>query len=699
MEYRGQNIQLKLLEAGLYNLQFNNGHSKVNVFDQVTLCELAETLTTIKSLKDIKGLIITSSKEVFIVGADIFEFMMHFNKSDDELKNWLREQNKVFNGFEDLNIPTVTAINGQSFGGGFEITLTSSYRVACESTQVGLLETNLGIIPGWGGTVRLSRLCGAKTAIEWITSGKKYSAINAQSVGAIDFITKKENLLEESVNLLKRLINGDLDWKTRQKVKTLPLVVSPEDLNWINDYKKIISNVHYPAFDLAVETILNGKDLPRDLALEIEGENFVNLAHSQTAKCLTQVFLSDQLVKKLSNKMLVENQGVDKVLIIGAGTMGTGIACNAQEKNIQVYLMDENLEVLKKQKKFVDEYCQKNAKNELKCIVKESINEPIDATFVVENIIENEIQKTKVFSQIEAKFPLETIIASNTSALSITQMSLTLKRPQNFCGIHFFNPVIKMPLVEVIKGAHTSEKTLSQAVTFANSLGKKIIVVNDCPGFLVNRLLFVYLQSFMHLLTESVAFDRIDKVMHEFGWPQGPASLLDSVGIDIVFRALSNVMTAYPDRLKHDFVTLYELLLTKQRLGVKTLKGFYTYTINNQGKKEKSIDDEIKILIKKQIRKSIQISDQEIVHRMMLPMIVEASLCLEEKIVSIPAEVDIGVIYGLGFPAFRGGLLGYADNLGMNKIISLLNNYKCLGEYFEPTKQLLTMQERKLLFY
>jgi len=699
MEYKGKNIQLQLLEANIYNLQFNNGHSKVNVFDQATLRELAEALSIIKSLKEIKGLLITSSKDVFIVGADIFEFMMHFNKSHDELKNWLREQNQVFNGFEDLNIPTVTAINGQSFGGGFEITLTSSYRIACENSLVGLLETNLGIIPGWGGTVRLSRLCGAKTAIQWITSGKKIPAPEAQRVGAIDFITKQENLLAEAVNLLKRLMNGELNWKKRQKAKTLPFAVLPEDLTWINDNKKIVGNVHYPALNLAVETILNGKGLNRTRAQEIESENFVNLAHSQTAKCLTQVFLSDQLVKKLSNKMVVENKNVDKVLIIGAGTMGTGIACNAQEKNIQVYLLDENIEVLKRQKKFVDEYCQKNAKNELKCLVKESVNEPIDATFVVENIIENESKKTMVFSQIEALFPRETIIASNTSALSITQMSLKLKRPENFCGIHFFNPVTKMPLVEVIKGKFTSEKTLCQAVTFANSLGKKIIVVNDCPGFLVNRLLFVYLQSFMHLLTESVAFDRIDKVMQEFGWPKGPAALLDTVGIDIVFRALSNVMTAYPDRLKHDFIKMYELLLDKQRLGCKTLKGFYAYKINDQGKKETSIDDEIKIILKQQIRNSIKISDQEIVHRMMLPMIIEASLCLEEKIVSTPAEVDIGVIYGLGFPAFRGGLLGYADNLGVNKIISLLNNYKCLGQYFEPTKQILSMQERKLSFH
>jgi len=651
MEYNGKTIQLKCLEAGLYNLQFNNDHSKVNVFDEVTLGELAEALTVIKSLKGIKGLLISSLKDVFIVGADIFEFMMHFNKGHDELKNWLREKNRVFNDLEDLNIPTVTAINGQSFGGGFEITLASSYRIAGKFAQVGLLETSLGIIPGWGGTVRLSRLCGLKTAINWITSGKKFSAIEAQRAGAIDFITNQETLMIEAVDLLKRLVNGELDWKKRQKVKTLFLEVSPSDLIWANDYKKTIQNIHYPAFALAIDTLLDGKDLNRAKAQDIEGENFSLLAHSQTAKGLTRVFLSDQQVKKMSNKMLVERHHLDKVLIIGAGTMGTGIACNAQAKNIQVYLMDENEKVLHEKKKFIDEYCLKNAPNDLRCMVKKSLPQPREVTFVVENIIENEDKKTTVFSQIEEQLSEETIIASNTSALSITQMSLKLKRPENFCGMHFFNPVIKMPLVEVIKGKYTSEKTLHHAVTFANGLGKKIIVVNDCPGFLVNRLLFAYFHSFMHLLTESVEFERIDKVMQAFGWPQGPAGLMDAVGVDIVCRALSTVKTAYPERLKHDFITAYELLLSTQRLGYKNLKGFYTYKTNEQGKKERSIDGEIKTLLKQQIRNQIEITDEEIVH------------------------------------------------LGVSKIIGWLNKYQNLGKYFTPTKQLFKMQESQQSFY
>nr|MBA2403576.1 fatty acid oxidation complex subunit alpha FadB [Bdellovibrionales bacterium] len=295
--------------------------------------------------------------------------------------------------------------------------------------------------------------------------------------------------------------------------------------------------------------------------------------------------------------------------------------------------------------------------------------------FVVEAVVENEKVKKAVLADVENNTSPETILASNTSTISITKLAEGLKRPDKFCGMHFFNPVHRMPLVEIIRGAKTSQDTIARAVNYANQMGKTPIVVNDCAGFLVNRILFPYFNGFIFLLEDGVDFQRIDKVMEKFGWPMGPAYLLDVVGIDTGFHASSIMANAFPDRMGFKSKTILEVMYEQKRFGQKNSLGFYEYELDKKGKQVKKVNPAVYEIIKPTIKRQLDITDEDIVMRMMLPMIIEASRCLEDKIVESPVEVDMGLLLGLGFPPFRAGALKYADSVGMNKLDEASQKY------------------------
>jgi 3-hydroxyacyl-CoA dehydrogenase/enoyl-CoA hydratase/3-hydroxybutyryl-CoA epimerase/enoyl-CoA isomerase len=305
--------------------------------------------------------------------------------------------------------------------------------------------------------------------------------------------------------------------------------------------------------------------------------------------------------------------------------------------------------------------------------------------FVVEAVVENEKIKKAVLADVENVTSENTILASNTSTISITKLAEGLKRPEKFCGMHFFNPVHRMPLVEIIRGVKTSQETIAQAVNYANQMGKTPIVVNDCAGFLVNRILFPYFNGFIFLLEDGVDFQRIDKVMEKFGWPMGPAYLLDVVGIDTGFHASSIMANAFPDRMGFKNKTILEMMYEQKRFGQKNGLGFYEYEIDKKGKPVKKVNPAVYDIIKPAVKRQVEITDEEIVLRMMLPMIIEASRCLEDKIVESPVEVDMGLLLGLGFPPFRAGALKYADSMGLKQLQTAAQKFIELGKLYEFT--------------
>jgi 3-hydroxyacyl-CoA dehydrogenase/enoyl-CoA hydratase/3-hydroxybutyryl-CoA epimerase/enoyl-CoA isomerase len=307
---------------------------------------------------------------------------------------------------------------------------------------------------------------------------------------------------------------------------------------------------------------------------------------------------------------------------------------------------------------------------------------------VVEAVVENPKVKHAVLSECEAHLREDAILASNTSTISIDYLASVLKRPESFCGMHFFNPVHKMPLVEIIRGSKTSDRAIATVVSYAKAMGKTPIVVNDCPGFYVNRVLFPYFMGFDLLLQDGADYRQIDKVMEKFGWPMGPAYLLDVVGIDTAVHAAKVMAQGFPDRMQPAKKSAAEIMFEAQRLGQKNGKGFYVYEMDKKGRPQKTVCDETATLLQSLSSTTREFSDEEIIARMMVPMCLEVIRCLDEKIVATPGDADLGLIMGLGFPPFRGGPMRYVDTVGVANFLALADQYASLGNLYAATDSL-----------
>ena len=310
---------------------------------------------------------------------------------------------------------------------------------------------------------------------------------------------------------------------------------------------------------------------------------------------------------------------------------------------------------------------------------------------VVEAVVENINVKKAVLAEVEAHMPDDAILTSNTSTISITELAKSLKRPESFCGMHFFNPVALMPLVEVIRGEKSSDAAIARTVSYAKAMGKTPIVVNDCPGFLINRILFPYFGGFSGLLRDGADFRQIDKIMEGFGWPMGPAYLLDVVGIDTAYHADAVMADGFPDRMQHEGENAIDRMYKLERFGQKNSKGFYKYEIDRKGKPKKVVDEKVFDLLSGVLGEPREFSDEDIIARMMIPLCIETVRCLEEGIVASAAEADMGLIYGIGFPPFRGGALYYLDQMGLAQFCALAAKYENLGGLYQPTERMKQM--------
>ncbi len=706
MSYEGRAVKVLPLEGGLVELRFDLQGESVNKFNAATLAELKEAVADVRNGADLRGLLITSGKDVFCVGADITEFLLHFEKSEEELARWLLDTDALFSAIEDLQAPSVVAINGVALGGGFELCLAASYRVMSTAAKVGVPETKLGLFPGWGGTVRLSRRCGADTAIEWIAGGEQWAAADALKAGAVDAVVEPADLREAALAMVKEAADGKLDWRARREEKKAPLKLDAVEAGMVFASSKAFvagkAGPHYPAPVAAIEVIEKGAGKARDEALAIEAAGFAKIAKSATAHALVGVFLGDQAVKKIAKKHAAGARPVKRVAVLGAGIMGGGISYQAASKGVPVLMKDiapqalqaglgEAVKLLEKQLERGRLTTGQMARVLAGITPTLSFGDFGSVDFVVEAVVENESVKKKVLAEVEGLVPPTAILASNTSTISITRLATALKRPESFCGMHFFNPVPRMPLVEVVRGEKSSPEAIATAVAYAQALGKTPIVVADCGGFLVNRVLFPYFAGFQQLLSEGVDYERIDKVMEKWGWPMGPALLLDVVGIDTAVHADKVLADAFPDRMRHEGKSATLAMVEAGRLGQKSGKGFYAWKPEKKGPPSKQSDAEAKAIVAGLARGAAEVSDEDVVERMMLPMLLECSRCLEDGIVASPVEVDVALLYGLGFPPFRGGIFRWADSVGAASLLKAAEKHRRLGALYAPTKQLTAL--------
>ncbi|HCG8743210.1 TPA: fatty acid oxidation complex subunit alpha FadB [Vibrio parahaemolyticus] len=715
MIYQADTLQVKEIQDGIAELSFCSPKS-VNKLDLATLESLDKALDALTSHQGLKGLMLTSDKDAFIVGADITEFLGLFAKTDAELDQWLQFANSIFNKLEDLHVPTISVLKGHTLGGGCECVLATDMRIGDKTTSIGLPETKLGIMPGFGGCVRLPRVIGADSAMEIITQGKACRADEALKIGLLDAVVETDALYESALQTLTSAINEKIDWQARRKQKTSPLTLSKlESMMSFTMAKGLVAQKagpHYPAPMTAVITIEEGARFARNEALDIERKYFVKLAKSEEAKALVGLFLNDQYIKGIAKKAAKSaSKDTERAAVLGAGIMGGGIAYQSALKGVPVLMKDiaqPSLDLgMTEASKLLNKRLTQGRIDGFKMAgILASITPSLhyagieNSDVIVEAVVENPKVKAAVLSEVESHVGEDTVITSNTSTIPINLLAQSLKRPENFCGMHFFNPVHRMPLVEIIRGEKTSDETINRVVAYAAKMGKSPIVVNDCPGFFVNRVLFPYFGGFSMLLRDGADFTKVDKVMErKFGWPMGPAYLLDVVGIDTAHHAQAVMAEGFPERMGKQGRDAIDALFEANKYGQKNGNGFYSYTIDKKGKPKKTFTEDILPVLADVCADKQDFDEQTIIQRMMIPMINEVVLCLQEGIIATPQEADMALVYGLGFPPFRGGVFRYLDSVGIAEFVEMAKQHADLGAMYHVPQMLIDMAAKGESFY
>ncbi|GAA5218749.1 fatty acid oxidation complex subunit alpha FadB [Corallincola platygyrae] len=714
MIYQGKTLSVRYLEPGIAELLLD-AEGSVNKFDRNTLDDFEKALDALHNCDDLKGVLLRSAKDTFIVGADITEFLATFALPEDELRSWVAYANNIFNRLEDLPCPTISAIKGFALGGGCEAILATDLRVADTSAKIGLPEVKLGIMPGFGGTVRMPRVIGADNAMELITTGKDNRADAALKLGLVDAVVTPEKLDEAALSMLKSAIDGHLDWQARRQRKLSPLPLNKIEAGMsFTTAKGMVAQKagkHYPAPMMAVKSIEKASGQGRAEALAIEAEGFIKLAKSPQAESLIGIFLNDQLVKGKAKKAAKTAHPFERAAVLGAGIMGGGIAYQSAYKGTPIVMKDirhdaldlglnEAASILGKQVARGRMNPAKMAGVLNKITPSLSYDAVADVDVVVEAVVENPKVKAAVLAEVEQNTGENAILTSNTSTISIDLLAQSVKDPSKFCGMHFFNPVHRMPLVEVIRGKDTSDETVASVVAWAAQLGKSPIVVNDCPGFFVNRVLFPYFGGFAKLLADGADYQQIDRIMEkQFGWPMGPAYLLDVVGIDTAHHAQAVMAEGFPERMAKKQRDAIDVMFDNQRFGQKNGVGFYRYEKDRKGKLAKKPDEQTPLLLSEVAANPQDFSDEEIIARVMIPMCNEVVRCLEEGIVATPAEADMALVYGLGFPPFRGGVCRYLDQMGIDNFIAQADELAHLGPLYQVTDGLRQMAAEGKRFF
>ena len=707
MIYQSDSLTVTRLDGDIAELNFDLKGESVNKFNQATVTDLTAALDALESESGIKGLLVTSSKPVFIVGADITEFTSLFGAGVEEIKPFTGTNNRNFNRLAALPYPSAVAINGYAMGGGLEVCLACDFRVMSTAAKVGLPETKLGILPGWGGTVRLPRIIGVDEAVMWMATGAEKNADDALKAGAVDAMAGPDELRAVTLSTLQQAIDGRLDYEARRARKHGPLPLNDtEAMMSFFTIKAMVgqqAGKNYPAPLKVVDVIEQARSMSLEDALDVEAQGFAELATTDVANALVGIFLSDQFLgKKAKDWEKKASKPVQSAAVLGAGIMGGGIAYQSALKGVPIKMKDIaqdglDLGLSEANKLLAKRVARGRMTPEKMGDILNSIDPMLsydrfdDVDIVVEAVVENPKVKHAVLAETEDHIAEDAILASNTSTISITYLAEALKRPENFCGMHFFNPVHAMPLVEVIRGEKTSDTAIARTVAYANKMGKKAVVVQDCPGFLVNRVLFPYFGGFNMLLRDGADFQAVDKVMERWGWPMGPAYLMDVVGIDTGVHAAGVMAEGFPDRMQPDFKSATEVMFELERFGQKNGKGFYEYVADKRGKPAKTVNEEVYGMIADVVGERVEFEREDVIARMMLPMAIEMARCVEEGIVGTPAEADLALLYGVGFPPFRGGIFRWMDTVGMAHIAEASKKFAHLGKAYELTERMQEM--------
>ncbi|MEM6798657.1 MAG: 3-hydroxyacyl-CoA dehydrogenase NAD-binding domain-containing protein [Planctomycetota bacterium] len=675
-----------------------------NLLSAAVLDEIEGHLDALAERKP-AGLVFISAKPgMFIAGADLTEFAASVDHPKDHVIAVSRRGQQLFSRLAETPFVTVAAIDGICVGGGAELTVWCDRRIVTDNpkTQFGFPEVKLGLFPGWGGTARTPRMVGLANAVELVTGGENVGPSEASKLGLADHVvalhaddSANNTLTEAALRMILEEQKSEAYLVDRKRWSS-PIAISETELAFLGATASAViqqkTGGHYPAPQAALELMLEASQSDLVTACELEAERFAPLFGSPVNRALLNVFFLTDRAKKEGGSA---KEKVATATVLGAGTMGQGIAAANIKRGVPVLLSDARPEALAAGVSAVVEEAayDKHAKGPSAAKAVEmagrisAATEPSQlagAEVVIEAIYEDADAKQKLFAELEPHAGEATILCSNTSTIPITQLADGLEHPERFAGLHFFNPVRKMPLVEVIRGAKSSEETIARLTAYARQLGKTPVVVNDGPGFLVNRLLMPYMAEAALMVAEGVPIKAIEKAAKKFGMPMGPLTLHDVVGLDVCLHAGRVMQQAFPDRVAP--ATLVASLVEAGRLGQKNGKGFFDYPRAKPGKPPKGVPSgEVEALIQAEGGKG-NAGEFDLTDRLMLPMLVEATRAIENGIVTDVRDVDLALILGIGFPPFRGGLFHWADTLGAEVILEKLKPLTPLGKRFEATE-------------
>ncbi|MBP7675826.1 MAG: enoyl-CoA hydratase/isomerase family protein [Thermoanaerobaculia bacterium] len=715
----GKHFRLEVEPDGLALLTFDSPGEKVNKYSTPVMLELDALLDALAKRTDVKSLLLVSGKaDIFIAGADVNEIAKVTDPA--AIAEGVRKGQAVLGKLANLPFPTVAAVEGACVGGGCETLLAMDWRLASDSrkTQIGLPEIKLGILPGWGGTTRLPRIAGLATALDVILAGKVVDSKRAKRMGLVDELVPAPILLD----VAKKFARGKFGTGKRSNaapdggpLRAFPAKAMEKLLEGVGRsvvFRKARAAVlkethgHYPAPLEALAAIEKGFGRPLAEGLELEVAAAGRLVGSPEMKALVGLFFRMEEVKKETGVAAgVTPRAVKRIGVLGAGAMGGGIAQLAADKGWPVRMKDIRHEALAlgyaQAAKIWQERLKKRRMTKVDFAAKMSLLsgglgwdgfETCDVT--IEAVLEKLAVKQAVLKEWEAVAAPEAIFASNTSTLPITEIAKAASRPERVVGMHFFNPVHKMPLVEVIFGEKTAPEVTATIFDLSKKMGKTPVVVKDAPGFLVNRILAPYLGEGVRLLLEGVPMEAIDKGMRAFGMPVGPIELLDDVGIDVAAKGAETLSAAWPERMPID--PAFGRLVTGGRLGRKTKKGFYRY----EGDKRVGPDPQAYADLGVAAPGSVAITPEALEARLIYPMVNEAAYCLAEGIVPGPDKLDLAMIFGIGFPPFRGGLCAHADARGLAAVADALSRLAAeKGPRFNPAPLLADLAKQGKTFF
>jgi len=690
---------------------------KVNKLSTPVMTRFRELLGEIENNKQFAAIVMVSRKSsIFIAGADIDEIKSL--KKESDFAKAVAGGHEIMNMIEDLRVPVIAAIHGACLGGGCEMILACDYRIASDDpvTKIGLPEVKLGIIPGFGGCVRLPRTVGLQASLDIILAGKAVDARKAAKIGLVDKVVHPSILEEQAMAMARELIASgkgkrQLRFKAKRSMDKFLESMIGRPIVFSQAKKTVLKQTHghYPAPLKALEVVRKTYGLKdRARALQIESEGFCEVAVTDVSRNLINVFFMMEAVKKKSGVSSDVKPGpINSIGVLGAGTMGGGIAYVAADRGVGVRLKDVSHEALARGFEHARGLWEKLLKK--KKITAYELTQKMNLVtggldfsgfgqldVVIEAIVEDMKIKQKVIGETATQCKPGAVIATNTSSLSVAEMAKGHPRPENFAGMHFFNPVDKMPLVEVIRGPQSSDLAVATIFELAKKMGKIPVVVKDGPGFLVNRLLVPYLIEAMFLLEEGMSIETVDRAyVREFGMPMGPFRLIDEVGLDVCVKVAKIFRESLGDRI--ELPAVMSKFGATGRLGRKNARGFYLY---DERGKQLGVDQKVYAELGLGAP-SDKLKTSECLERGIFTMVNEAALALiEDRIVETPEEVDLAMIMGTGFPPFRGGLLRYADSVGSKNIADALDRYAIQhGKRFRPSTPLANMAKTDRRFY